>query len=138
MTKNNALTLHNYFCNCFKRQYKQEYNHQAKGIELILLKRLLDRYDKYQLMYVIDRLINESISVTIKTVYDSADEWIMEYAYDPLLAKARFAIHNSKGNKDIIKSAMYDYMDENDAWAPSHIRIEKAAEVLRSTLEFLD
>ena len=138
MPRNNALTVHNYFCNLYKRRFGEEYNHSAKGIELSLIKRMMDKYDIYQLMYIMDKMVNDSVTSTIKNIYDNIDEWIMEYAYDPLIAKARFAIRNKKGKPEDIKQALYDYTDELDAWFPVKSRIEKAAMALQEVLKFLD
>jgi len=137
MTKQNALTLHNYFSNLYRRKYGRSYDHSGKGIELVLLKRLLNQYDYYQLIYVIDKMVDGFVYVDIRSISDHAEEWIMEYAFDPLVAKARFAIRHNKGKPEEIKQLLYDYMDECDSIAPSRRRIEAAASKLQEKLTFV-
>lgn len=132
----NALHLHNYFSNIYKRSFGKDYDAQGKGLEMVLLKRLLLQYSPYQIMCAIERSVPDSIFVSIKTFAISAEEYIKEYADDPLLAKAHYAmVKAKKGKSASIRQAYSDYCDEVDAWAPSAQRIKNAATHLENLMD---
>lgn len=122
------VSLHTYFCNQYKRRHHIDYKYQGKGLELAAIKRLLALYDSYQLMFVIEEYVQSSVFCSVNGLVSDIDDWMKEYAPDPLAAKAKVAIRLSK-NQELIQ-AYYDYVDEVDAWTPNRTAIEESAQRL--------
>lgn len=121
-----ATTLHTYFSNKYKQFNKKSYLPRGKGVEFANLKRLMDIYTPYQVMVAIDFYVDNSVDTSVSGFSRECYRLVSEYADDPIIAKAKYAIGVSKNNIQL-REAYYAYVDALDSWQPSARDIRVAA-----------